>query len=165
MTIGEIPTRPVTDLLSLRTLHVETRYCNFVHLARSIINTNSDFVSVSFVQFLLVSAVDPRGKVVYRGTSSAGATHHGKQHRTTSKAVPEGALAAKKTTEIAAMFSNIKLNQTTDIIIDDSEVTEDTASELSTDDAYSSMRRFRSNQNTKKNGFTKSMENSLGYLP
>ena len=63
------------------------------------------------------------------------------------------------------MFSNIKLNQTTDIIIDDSEVTEDTASELSTDDAYSSMRRFRSNQTTKKNGFTKSMENSLGYLP
>lgn len=117
-----------------------------------------------YLQFLVVSAVDPKGKIVYRGTSSAGTSHHGKQHRITSKSVPEGALAAKKTTEIAAMFSNIKLNQTTDIIIDDSEATEDTASELSTDDAYSSMR-FRINQGKNKAGFTKSMENSLGYLP
>ena len=87
-------------------------------------------------QFLMVSAVDPKGKVVYRGTSSAGSTHHSQHHhRSITKAVPEGALSAKKTTEIAAMFSNIKLNQTTDIVIDDSEATEDTASELSTDDA------------------------------
>lgn len=117
------------------------------------------------LQFLMVSAVDPKGKVVYRGTSSAGTTHHHSQHhRSISKAVPEGALSAKKTTEIAAMFSNIKLNQTTDIVIDDSEATEDTASELSTDDAYSSMH-FRSAARNKKNVFSKSLENSLGYLP
>ena len=78
--------------------------------------------------------------------------------------MPEGALSAKKTTEIAAMFSNIKLNQTTDIVIDDSEATEDTASELSTDDAYSSMH-FRGAKRNNKNGFSKSLENSLGYLP
>lgn len=103
----------------------------------------------------MVSAVDPQGKLVYRGASSAGSPH-----RSSSK--PEGALAAKKTTEIAAMFSNIKLNQTTDIVIDESEATEDTASEISTDDAYSSMH-YR--KNNKKNGFTRSLENSLGYLP
>ena len=105
----------------------------------------------------MVSAVDPKGKLVYRGASSAGSSHRG------SKVAPEGALAAKKTTEIAAMFSNIKLNQTTDIVIDESEATEDTASEISTDDAYSSMH-YRANRNN-KNGFSKSMENSLGYLP
>ena len=66
----------------------------------------------------MVSAVDPKGKIVYRGTSSAGSTHHSQHHhRSVTKAVPEGALSAKKTTEIAAMFSNIKLNQTTDIVI------------------------------------------------
>lgn len=105
----------------------------------------------------MVSAVDPKGKLVYRGASSAGSSH-----RSSSKVGPEGALAAKKTTEIAAMFSNIKLNQTTDIVIDESEATEDTASEISTDDAYSSMH-YRARNN--KNGFSKSMENSLGYLP
>lgn len=112
----------------------------------------------------MVSAVDPKGKVVFRGTSSAGSSHHAQHHRSVSKAVPEGALSAKKTTEIAAMFSNIKLNQTTDIVIDDSEVTEDTASELSTDDAYSSMH-FRGNARNNKDGFSKTLENSLGYLP
>ena len=162
MTTEEIPTRPVPS--SLKTPDVETRYAAFEKLQVQVANvcdlTNLDHLCL---QFLLVSAVDPKGKIVYRGTSSAGTSHHGKQ-RIASKAVPEGALAAKKTTEIAAMFSNIKLNQTTDIIIDDSEATEDTASELSTDDAYSSMR-FRSNQGKNKAGFTKSMENSLGYLP
>lgn len=86
--------------------------------------------------------------------------------------MPEGALAAKKTTEIAAMFSNIKLNQTTDIVIDDSEVTttdQDTASELSTDDAYSSMHyrggKHHPHGRNNKAGFSRSMENSLGYLP
>jgi hypothetical protein len=123
--------------------------------------------SVRGNKFLMVSAVDPKGKIVYRGTSSAGSTHHSQHHhRSVTKAVPEGALSAKKTTEIAAMFSNIKLNQTTDIVIDDSEVTEDTASELSTDDAYSSMH-YRGAARNNKNGFSKrsELENSLGYLP
>ena len=106
----------------------------------------------------MVSAVDPKGKVVYRGTSSTATSQV--QHRSVSK-LPEGVLSVKKTTEIAAMFSNLKLNQTTDIIIDDN-TTEDTdASELSTDDAYSSMK-YKGKRN--KN-FSKSMENSLGYLP
>ncbi len=126
----------------------------------------------------MVSAVDPKGKIVYRGTSSAGATHRAQsKHRAalsngggkgSSGLVPEGALAAKKTTEIAAMFSNLKLNQTTDIVIDDSEATttdQDTASELSTDDAYSSMHYRGKHHRNNKNGFSKSLENSLGYLP
>ncbi|XP_032778963.2 uncharacterized protein LOC116917561 isoform X2 [Daphnia magna] len=123
--------------------------------------------SVRGNKFLMVSAVDPKGKIVYRGTSSAGSTHHSQHHhRSVAKTVPEGALSAKKTTEIAAMFSNIKLNQTTDIVIDDSEVTEDTASEISTDDAYSSMH-YRGAVRNNKNGFSKrsELENSLGYLP
>lgn len=130
----------------------------------------------------MVSAVDPKGKIVYRGTSSAGASQRGQGSRSRSGGsknggggggvVAEGALSAKKTTEIAAMFSNIKLNQTTDIVIDneDSEAAsttdQDSASEMSTDDAYSSMH-FRGGHNHRnnKNGFSKSMENSLGYLP
>ena len=51
------------------------------------------------------------------------------------KVVPEGSLSSKKMIEIAVMFSNVTVNQTTDIVIDDSERNEDTVSELSTDDA------------------------------
>ena len=105
----------------------------------------------------MVSAVDPKGKVVYRGTSSAGTA----QYRSPAAAPGEGVLSVKKTAEIAAMFSNLKLNQTPDIIIDNS-ATEDTCSDISTDDAYSSMR-FRGNRN--QNGFSNALEDSLGYLP
>ena len=127
----------------------------------------------------MVSAVDPKGKIVYRGTSSAGASQRGQNSKNrqggsksgSAGVVAEGALSAKKTTEIAAMFSNLKLNQTTDIVIDDSEAAsttdQDSASELSTDDAYSSMR-YRGghpHHHNNKNGFSKSLENSLGYLP
>lgn len=80
------------------------------------------------------------------------------------KVVPEGSLSSKKMIEIAVMFSNVTVNKTTDIVIDDSERNEDTASELSTDDAYSSMH-FRGAKRNNKNGFSKSLENSLGYLP
>lgn len=107
----------------------------------------------------MVSAVDPKGKIVYRGTSSAGTAH---QHRSPAAGGPaEGVLSVKKTAEIAAMFSNLKLNQTTDIIIDHS-ATEDTESDVSTDDAYSSMR-FRPGHQAR--AFSNGMENSLGYLP
>lgn len=106
----------------------------------------------------MISAVDPKGKVLYRGTSNK---TNGQVRSPT--AAPEGILSVKKTAEIAAMFSNLKLNQTTDIVIDANSTTEvDTESELSTDDAYSSMR-FRATRNN--NGFSNVLEDSLGYLP
>ena len=104
-----------------------------------------------------VHGVDTKGKIVYRGTSASQ-----KQHHRSASQLPEGVLSVKKTTEIAAMFSNLKLNQTTDIIIDQSTAEDTDASELSTDDAYSSMK-YRGRIG--KHGYSKSMENSLGYLP
>lgn len=114
----------------------------------------------------MVSAVDTKGKIVYRGTSSTqrAPSASQKQHRLVPQRDSGDILSVKKSTEIAALFSNLKLNQTTDIIIDQS-TTEDTdASELSTDDAYSSMK-YRIDRGRSRNGFSKSMENSLGYLP
>ena len=118
-------------------------------------------------QVLMVSAVDTKGKIVYRGTSSSqktASTSSQKQHRLAPQRDAGDVLSVKKSTEIAAMFSNLKLNQTTDIIIDQSTADETDASELSTDDAYSSMK-YRVDRGRNRNGFSKSMENSLGYLP
>ena len=113
----------------------------------------------------MVSAVDTRGKIVYRGTSASQKTPMSqKQHRSVQQREAGDVLSVKKSTEIAAMFSNLKLNQTTDIIIDQSTAEETDASELSTDDAYSSMK-YRVDRGRNRNGFSKSMENSLGYLP
>lgn len=96
-------------------------------------------------KILLVSAVDPSGKVVYRGASQ-------RQQREGSDTA--SILSMKKTAEIAALFSELKLNQTTDLI----DHLNQSASE-SEDDAYSSMQANNSFL------FSDNIENSLGYLP
>ncbi|CAL4066528.1 unnamed protein product [Meganyctiphanes norvegica] len=100
-------------------------------------------------KILLVSAVDPSGKVVYRGASQQRQQKEGSD--------TASILSMKKTAEIAALFSNIKLNQTTDLIntlntMSDGEDSED-------DDAYSTMQANNSFL------FSDNIENSLGYLP
>ncbi|XP_042230514.1 uncharacterized protein LOC121871958 [Homarus americanus] len=101
--------------------------------------------STSHQKILLVSAVDPSGKVVYRGASQ-------RQQREDSDTA--SILSMKKTAEIAALFSELKLNQTTDLI----NHLNQSASE-SEDDAYSSM------QPNNSFLFSENIENSLGYLP
>ncbi|XP_064098922.1 uncharacterized protein LOC135210059 [Macrobrachium nipponense] len=101
--------------------------------------------SASRQKILLVSAVDPSGKVVYRGASQ-------RQQREGSDTA--SILSMKKTAEIAALFSELKLNQTTDLI----NHLNQSASE-SEDDAYSSMQANNSFL------FSDNIENSLGYLP
>ncbi|XP_053651983.2 serine-rich adhesin for platelets [Cherax quadricarinatus] len=96
-------------------------------------------------KILLVSAVDPSGKVVYRGASQ-------RQKRDDSDTA--SILSMKKTAEIAALFSELKLSQTTDLI----NHLNQSASE-SEDDAYSSMQANNSFL------FSDNIENSLGYLP
>nr|XP_045624514.1 uncharacterized protein LOC123774369 [Procambarus clarkii] len=99
----------------------------------------------SHQKILLVSAVDPSGKVVYRGASQ-------RQQREDSDTA--SILSMKKTAEIAALFSELKLNQTTDLINHHSQSTSE-----SEDDAYSSMQANNSFL------FSENIENSLGYLP
>lgn len=101
--------------------------------------------NVSRQKILLVSAVDPSGKVVYRGASQ-------RQKRDDSDTA--SILSMKKTAEIAALFSELKLNQTTDLINHLNQSASD-----SEDDAYSSMQANNSFL------FSDNMENSLGYLP
>ncbi|XP_068239774.1 uncharacterized protein [Palaemon carinicauda] len=101
--------------------------------------------SASQQKILLLSAVDPSGKVVYRGASQ-------RQQREGSDTA--SILSMKKTAEIAALFSELKLNQTTDLI----NHLNQSASE-SEDDAYSSMQANNSFL------FSDNIENSLGYLP
>ncbi|XP_071536068.1 uncharacterized protein [Panulirus ornatus] len=101
--------------------------------------------NTSHQKILLVSAVDPSGKVVYRGASQ-------RQKRDDSDTA--SILSMKKTAEIAALFSELKLNQTTDLI----NHLNQSASE-SEDDAYSSMQANNSFL------FSDNIENSLGYLP
>ncbi|XP_076032409.1 uncharacterized protein LOC143020136 [Oratosquilla oratoria] len=113
---------------------------------RSRESRGSHVSSSSQQKILLVSAVDPSGKVVYRGASQ-------KQQREGSDTA--SILSMKKTAEIAALFSELKLNQTTDLI-DHFNVS---ASE-SEDDAYSSMQANNSFLFSDSN-----IENSLGYLP
>ncbi|XP_063883979.1 LOW QUALITY PROTEIN: uncharacterized protein LOC135112989 [Scylla paramamosain] len=60
-------------------------------------------------KILLVSAVDPSGRVVYRGASQR-QQHHRQEGDTAS------ILSMKKTAEIAALFSELKLSQTTDLL-------------------------------------------------
>ncbi|KAK7078750.1 hypothetical protein SK128_004284 [Halocaridina rubra] len=102
--------------------------------------------SSSQQKILLVSAVDPSGKVVYRGASQ-------RQQREGSSDTAS-ILSMKKTAEIAALFSELKLNQTTDLI---SQLNQSTSE--SEDDAYSSMQANNSFL------FSDNIENSLGYLP
>ncbi|XP_037091428.1 uncharacterized protein LOC119111729 [Pollicipes pollicipes] len=96
-------------------------------------------------RFLLVSAADPSGKIVYRGASQRQPSRNGGD-----------IMSMKKTTEIAATFSGLKLNQTTDLLGTESE-----------DDAYSSMQNVSgSNTARSRHGYSdQNIENSLGYLP
>ncbi|XP_043245137.1 uncharacterized protein LOC122393303 [Amphibalanus amphitrite] len=96
-------------------------------------------------RFLLVSAADPSGKIVYRGASQRQAARDGAD-----------AISMKKTTEIAATFSGLKLNQTTDLLGTESE-----------DDAYSSMQNVSGSSTSRsRHGYSdQNMETSLGYLP
>ena len=59
---------------------------------------------------LVLSAVDPRGNIVYRGSSS-----QENLDRTPSKD-EDNILSLKKSAEIAALFSGAKINQTTDLV-------------------------------------------------
>lgn len=70
---------------------------------------------------LLLSAVDPRGNVVYRGASN-------NRPVVTKARDEENIMSLKKSAEIAALFSGAKINQTTDLVdhLDpDSDFTED----------------------------------------
>ena len=58
---------------------------------------------------LLLSAVDPRGKVVYRGASNA-------KPIVTRAQDEENIMSLKKSAEIAALFSGARINQTTDLV-------------------------------------------------
>lgn len=87
-------------------------------------------------RFLLMSAADPSGRVV----SSRGGSQRRRQRG------DSDLLALKKTTEIAAEFSGLRLSQTTDLL----------SSDEAESDHGASTRRFFSGHN---------IENSLGYLP
>lgn len=97
-------------------------------------------------KILLVSAVDPTGKVVYRGASQK--PRHDGGSDTTS------ILSMKKTAEIAALFSELKLNQTTDLV----NQLQNSTSE-SEESIYSTL------QENNSFLFSDNIENSLGYLP
>ena len=59
---------------------------------------------------LVVSAVDPRGNLVYRGSQQ-------QQRLTTAQSRDEeNILSLKKSAEIAALFSGAKISQTTDLV-------------------------------------------------
>ena len=60
---------------------------------------------------LLLSAVDPRGKVVYRGASN-----NNNRPIVTRAQDEENIMSLKKSAEIAALFSGARINQTTDLV-------------------------------------------------
>lgn len=99
-------------------------------------------------KILLVSAVDRKGNVVYRGASTSSLNKVGTNEGST----PEkgSVLSMKKSAEIAAVFSGAKINQTTDIV-----------NHLGPDsDAYDTMTRRHQQSFSESN-----MHSSLGYFP
>jgi hypothetical protein len=71
-------------------------------------------------------------------------------------------LSAKKSAEIAAVFSGAKINQTTDIV----GVSERDSDEDSTDAAYDTKRNCHCGAAVDKSQFSKAnMHSSLGYFP
>ena len=105
--------------------------------------------SSSQPKILLLSAVDPSGKVVYRGQSQ-------KKRRETSDTA--SILSMKKTAEIAALFSELKLNQKTDLI----EQLQKQANASESDEGEEHYEVMQDNQSFL---FSENIENSLGYLP
>ena len=97
---------------------------------------------------LLLSAVDPSGKVVYRGESIK---------KTRADSETASIMSMKKTAEIAALFSELKLSQKTDLI---EELQRQTKISVSDDeDQYEIM------QDNPSFMFSDNIETSLGYLP
>ena len=101
--------------------------------------------SSSEPKILLLSAVDPSGKVVYRGASQ-------KRRREGSDTI----LSIKKTAEIAALFSELKLDQKTDLI----SKLQEQVQVLDTDTEH-----YETMQDQQSFMFSDNIENSLGYLP
>ena len=104
--------------------------------------------SSSQPKILLLSAVDPQGKVVYRG-------HSQKKRRENSDT--ESILSMKKTAEIAALFSELKLNQKTDLI--EQLQKQANAADSDEEEHYEIM------DDNQSFLFSENIENSLGYLP
>jgi hypothetical protein len=141
---------------------------------------------------LVVSARDPRGRVIYMGASCRSDERlqsHGKQKQTSSlSSVPTyasgkkqqkskgnvgstsaacEALSVKKSAEIAALFSDVKLNQTADTV--PKSVTNVVSTSRTGEVFYNTLEppdyfltsKTRNNRNCMGSG----LENSLGYLP
>ncbi|XP_069679818.1 serine-rich adhesin for platelets [Periplaneta americana] len=142
---------------------------------------------------LVVSARDPRGRVIYMGAScrsddgqhtknklmqpsslssvppyvSSGKRQQKSKSTVGSTSAACEALSVKKSAEIAALFSDVKLTQTTDIV----------ARSLSNTDSVSNTGEvfyntleppdyfLTSKTRSSRNGMGSSLENSLGYLP
>ena len=142
-------TRPDRKSVSIDNLHQSANGFIFNRMnstsSMSTTSNRSRSSAGSGGRFLLVSAADPSGKIVYRGASQRQAARDGGD-----------AISMKKTTEIAATFSGLKLNQTTDLLGTESE-----------DDAYSSMQNISgSNSARSRHGYSdQNIETSLGYLP
>ncbi len=120
-------------------------------------------------KMIVVSAVDPSGKVASRTNSSAAAflssmlSPGGPGGETSVERGSDTLMSFKKTAEIAALFSEVKLEQTTNIVDDESVCCSEESSE---DDAYSSMQNLTSGHNSSLFTFSDTnIENSLGYLP
>ncbi|CAL4208675.1 unnamed protein product [Meganyctiphanes norvegica] len=114
----------------------------------------SQEISTPQQKVLLVSACDTNGKLVYQGASK-----QDQQLENTSSII-----SMKKTAEIAALFTDMKLNQTTDMInalnsLPTSDDSLDDSLDESEDENFST---------TQTNGsflFSDDMQNSLGFLP
>lgn len=112
--------------------------------SNSSLSAKSNQSTRSTNKFMLVSAAAPNGKIVYRSGSQRLRLSHEQMDP----------MSLKKTTEIAATFSGLKLNQTTDLLNE------------SEDDAYGSMQNASSHNTPSRHVYSgQNIENSLGYLP
>ena len=104
---------------------------------------------------LVVSARDNRGRLIYGGESA-----RPRPRRSSSSAACE-ALSVKKTTEIASLFSNMKLSQTTNVRGFEDEVG------ANGDVVYHTLEPPQQPTPSNRRGSYPgcALENSLGYLP
>lgn len=103
--------------------------------------------SSSQPKILLLSAADPSGKVVYREAS---------QRRRRQSSDTASIMSMKKTAEIAALFSELKLSQKTDLI----ERLQEQVNVRETDDEQ-----YEQMSDNQAFLFSENIETSLGYLP
>ncbi|PSN34548.1 hypothetical protein C0J52_24357 [Blattella germanica] len=135
---------------------------------------------------LVVSARDPRGRVIYMGAScrsddgsrpknnvkqSTGSTYvsASKRHQKSKSTVGSSsaaceALSVKKSAEIAALFSDVKLTQTTDIIARNT-ANSDNGGEVFYNTLEPPDYFLSSKSRSTRSGLGSNLENSLGYLP